>query len=96
MDDLGWPLDGFAGEDPDGLLADPYEAAALDHDEPGQVRVGVWLDDRLPGERQLGDRAAAVGVDHCRLDAAAAGRPLGSAVPEAEPPDLDAAVHVAT
>ena len=49
---VGRPQDRLAGRDPGLLLADADPAAALDHDEPGRVRVGVGLDPRRSARRR--------------------------------------------
>ena len=47
MRDVGRPQDGLARGDPRPLLPDADPAAALDHDEPGRVGIGVRLDGRV-------------------------------------------------
>ena len=70
-------------------LADADPAAALDDDELGRVRAGVRLDPRVPRERELGDGAAAVGVDDLAGQPDRADRAVRTPVADAETADLD-------
>ena len=49
----------------------------------------MGLDARIPRERELGDDAAAVGVEDLAGQPDRAEGPIRAAVPDAKPPDLD-------
>jgi hypothetical protein len=87
--DVGRPEDRLPRGDPRLLLAYPDPAAALDHDQPGRIRVRVRLDTGAAGEGELGDESAGVRVDRLAGDPARPGRTIRTAVPDAEPADLD-------
>ncbi len=89
MRDVGRPEDSFASGDPSPLVVHPDPAAALDHDEPGGVRVGVRFDRGAACERHLADRPPPVRMDELAGDAGRAGRAVSSAVADAEPSDVD-------
>src|SRR6185503_4701751 len=63
-------------------------AAALDHDEPGRVRVVVGLGAAALPEGQLGDHAAGIAVDDLALEPDRAGWALRAPVADPEPPNL--------
>jgi hypothetical protein len=80
---------GLAGRDPGALLVDADPAATLDHDEPRGIGVGVRLDRRAAGERDLADRTASVGMDELTAHTGRAGRTVGPPMADTEPSDLD-------